>query len=318
MEPAKDRTPFNITELRHRVSLFATVKDALSCALVFKTWARDYLPVIWSQVDFDSEPQFANLTTKTIIKHGKFIQIVKNAMALPMITVLVNGGVNRLKDHHIETTAFRCSIYALMRSSLGTAAPRCPSSNWSERTLSDLQPYPCSTRALKFFGRPSRAFSQSVERAILAIAIPELDIALYLGHSRCHHPQVSQQHFPCNGNNNNISKITSNYEYTTVEALTAIYLHQASLKSAVAYYREYHVDIEREEIIPVLDHFRISGHHLQLTPRSCLKPQVIDLHYHKMDMDVVEQGGWVCKNLIILPIRIKVLDTRAWTQRQDP
>ncbi|KAH7038804.1 hypothetical protein BKA57DRAFT_509556 [Linnemannia elongata] len=103
------------------------------------------------------------------------------------------------------------------------------------------------------------------------------------GHDGAIIPKFLNNIFSCNGNNNNISKITSKYEHTTVEAITAIYLHQASLKS--------------------------------LTPRSYPKPQVIDLHYHKMDMDVVEPGGWVCKNLMILHIRIKVLDTRARSLR---
>ncbi|KAF9325161.1 hypothetical protein BGZ91_002548 [Linnemannia elongata] len=237
MEPAKDRTPSNITKFRHRISLFATVKDALSCALVFKTWARDYLPVIWSQVDFDSEPQFANLTTKTITKHGKFMHIVKNAMVLPLITVLVNGGVNSL----------------------------------TSLCISDIDPY----------FKVSSCMIKELLRFYPLLTDYHLE-----GHDGAIIPKFLNNIFSCNGNNNNISKITSKYEHTTVEAITAIYLHQASLKSVATYYR-----------------------------RSYPKPQVIDLHYHKMDMDVVEPGGWVCKNLMILHIRIKVLDTRARSLR---
>ncbi|KAG0061486.1 hypothetical protein BGZ89_011409, partial [Linnemannia elongata] len=299
MEPAKDRTPFNITELRHRISLFATVKDALSCALVFKTWARDYLPVIWSQVDFDSEPQFANLTTKTITKHGKFMHIVKNAMVLPLITVLVNGGVNRLKDHHIETTAFRCSICALMSSALvpsysstqGPSKLKYLSIDTLCLTLDNLVAIlqGCSTVSELKLVRTDIVGSPTVSSCMIKELLrfyPLLTDYHLEGHDGAIIPKFLNNIFSCNGNNNNISKITSKYEHTTVEAITAIYLHQASLKFVATYYR-----------------------------RSCPKPQVIDLHYHKMDMDIVEPGGWVCKNLMILHIRIKVLDTRARSLR---
>ncbi|KAF8944354.1 hypothetical protein BGZ47_004360 [Haplosporangium gracile] len=75
------------------------------------------------------------------------------------------------------------------------------------------------------------------------------------------------------GNTNNISNITFKYEHThtTVEVITVLLLHQELMKIVVTYYRGHHADIEREEIDPVSDHFRASGHHLQLLPRSCPK-----------------------------------------------
>ncbi|KAF9145385.1 hypothetical protein BGX30_009184 [Mortierella sp. GBA39] len=77
-ETAKDRTPFSITELRHWISLFVTVKDVL----VSKTWTRDYLPIVWSQVDFDSESQLPITLRKLSQGMEKFLQIVKNAKTL--------------------------------------------------------------------------------------------------------------------------------------------------------------------------------------------------------------------------------------------
>ena len=123
-------------------------------------------------------------------------------------------------------------------------------------------------------------------------------------------PKFFKNRFTGNGNNNNVSEITFKYKYTTVEAITVILLHQTSLTTVAIYYCGYHVDIERKEIIPVSDHFRASGHYLQLIPRSYPKLQATDLHYNEMDRDVDKQGEWVCKNLSTLPVRIEDPDTK--------
>ncbi|KAF9134241.1 hypothetical protein BGW39_007712 [Mortierella sp. 14UC] len=77
------RNPFNIPELRHRLSRFVTLKDALTCALT----------------------RFANLVNDLIARHGHHIRIIKNAKSLPQISALANAGVNKLRRLHIETAA---------------------------------------------------------------------------------------------------------------------------------------------------------------------------------------------------------------------
>ncbi|KAF9147022.1 hypothetical protein BG015_011390, partial [Linnemannia schmuckeri] len=73
------KNPFDLPELRYRLSWFVTIKGALSCALVFKAWSDDFVSVIWFKVDFDVQPRFANLSPDTIAKHGHRTRVVKNA-----------------------------------------------------------------------------------------------------------------------------------------------------------------------------------------------------------------------------------------------
>ncbi|KAK3845519.1 MAG: hypothetical protein J3R72DRAFT_435971 [Linnemannia gamsii] len=99
------RNPFELPELRHRVSRFVTLKDALSCALVCKAWSTEFMSVIWFQVDFVLHPQFADLSPGIVAKHGHLTRIVKNAKSPHQISILANAGVKNLRDLHMEQTA---------------------------------------------------------------------------------------------------------------------------------------------------------------------------------------------------------------------
>ncbi|KAG9069467.1 hypothetical protein KI688_010370 [Linnemannia hyalina] len=149
--------------------------------------------------------------------------------------------------------------------------------------------------------------SPSIERPFLAIALPEFDIALILDfdpaftvsssmikelqrfcplltgyqledHNSTIIPKFLKSRFTGNGDNNNISEITFKYRHTTVKGIAVILLHETSFKT--------------------------------LIPRGCLKIRAIDLHYHEMDMDIVKQGAWICKNQPTLRVRIKDLDIK--------
>ncbi|KAG0374020.1 hypothetical protein BGX24_010939 [Mortierella sp. AD032] len=99
------RNPFDLPELRYRLSRFVTLKDALSCALVCEAWSTDFMSAIWFQVDFGDHPQFADLSPAIVAKHGHLIRIVNNAKSPSQVSVLANSGVNSLRDLHIEQTA---------------------------------------------------------------------------------------------------------------------------------------------------------------------------------------------------------------------
>ncbi|KAK3845479.1 MAG: hypothetical protein J3R72DRAFT_502094 [Linnemannia gamsii] len=96
------RNTFDIPELRHRLSRFVTIKDALSCALVCKAWTDHFISAIWFRIDFKVHPRFADLSLDTVAKNGHLIRIVKNAKKLPQVSVLANAGVNNLRDLHID------------------------------------------------------------------------------------------------------------------------------------------------------------------------------------------------------------------------
>ncbi|KAG9064188.1 hypothetical protein KI688_003376 [Linnemannia hyalina] len=111
-------------------------------------------------------------------------------------------------------------------------------------------------------------------------------------------------------NNNNVSRIMFRYNNMSSDTITAILMHQAFLKSVEQFTPSSKFDLEKEEVAPVSSHFRATGHLLQLIPRCCSRLVSLCLMSHEMDMDVVERGEWACRNLVILKIRVKGLDTK--------
>ncbi|KAF9083318.1 hypothetical protein BGX23_011583 [Mortierella sp. AD031] len=105
MDTATTKNPFDIPELRHRLSLFVTVKNALSCARVSKSWVYDFVAAVWFTVHFDVHPRFVDLASEIITKHCHFIRIVKNVKSLLHVRSIANTGVNRLRELRMNTAA---------------------------------------------------------------------------------------------------------------------------------------------------------------------------------------------------------------------
>ncbi|KAF9134222.1 hypothetical protein BGW39_007693 [Mortierella sp. 14UC] len=99
---ATPRNPFDLPELRHRLSCFVALEDALSCMLVCKAWTDDFMSAIWFEIDFNVHPRFASLSPNIIAKHGRHIRTVKNAKSLPQVSVLANASVCEVRDLHID------------------------------------------------------------------------------------------------------------------------------------------------------------------------------------------------------------------------
>ncbi|KAF9908943.1 hypothetical protein EC991_009243 [Linnemannia zychae] len=102
--------PFDLTELQRQLSHFVTLEDAVSCALVSKAWAADFIPAVWFKVDFDSHPSFANLEPHTVAKHGHLIRIVKNAKTPGQVAVLANARFRFQDDTGAIISEFLLSI----------------------------------------------------------------------------------------------------------------------------------------------------------------------------------------------------------------
>ncbi|KAF9396054.1 hypothetical protein BGX21_009681 [Mortierella sp. AD011] len=49
---------------------------------------------------------------------------------------------------------------------------------------------------------------------------------------------------------------------------------------------------------------------IQMLPRLCTKLKIFSMALHEMDMDDIEKGEWMCRELTTLNIRIRGLDTR--------
>ncbi|KAG0286974.1 hypothetical protein BGZ96_009026 [Linnemannia gamsii] len=94
------RSPFDLPELRDRISRFVTLEDAVSCARVSKTWAHDYLPVIWYSIDCN---KFAHNNTSigfdiVVSKHAHHIRVATNVNYTSQIAIFFKGNVTQLRE----------------------------------------------------------------------------------------------------------------------------------------------------------------------------------------------------------------------------
>ncbi|KAF8944344.1 hypothetical protein BGZ47_004350 [Haplosporangium gracile] len=99
------KNPFGLHELTQRLSKFVATKDAVPYALVSRIWADIFTSVIWFKIDFNTHPQFANLPSETIAKHGHRIRIANNVKSLSQVSALANSSVNKLRELHTRATA---------------------------------------------------------------------------------------------------------------------------------------------------------------------------------------------------------------------
>ncbi|KAG9062080.1 hypothetical protein KI688_006804 [Linnemannia hyalina] len=114
----------------------------------------------------------------------------------------------------------------------------------------------------------------------------------------------------------NLKEISFDYKSMSVQVLTTILLHQDTVESIQANPGK-EFDFERDVFHPgpVTDHFQTSGRQVQLLPRSCTRLTELNLHPHVMDIDIVGNKAWNCKDLRTLRTRIKGLDTKERIMR---
>ncbi|KAF9134240.1 hypothetical protein BGW39_007711 [Mortierella sp. 14UC] len=391
MITATTNNPFDLPELRHRLSRVVAVKDTLSCALVSKAWAETFVPVVWFKVDLKVQPLFTVLSPRIIAKHGNHIRTAINVKTLPHVSALANAGVNRLRYLHIEASSSalqhvrayeiisrNCSslkklqifvgsvptnkqdaaahyvnVHALIPPS-GAGVSRIDYLSIKHQCLTHdgfvtiLQGCPAllelKLNHTKVIGNPTISFqhtgiqtfgstlkslfqdpsagpsllsyfpslktlhviSKDATFSVLSARIKE-DLSRYCPHLIG---------FRLEGSTGTIvpkftsiadtaSKICFTYKHLSLETITAILLHQATLTTI----EQFHFDFEKDEVPTVSDHFQEAGRFLQLIPKSCSHLATFILPSHEMDMDEVEKGEWVCKDLKSLRIRIKGLDT---------
>ncbi|KAG0009197.1 hypothetical protein BGZ80_002639 [Entomortierella chlamydospora] len=90
-------SPFHIPEIRHRVSRFVSVKDAISCVRVSKDWSRDFISPIWYSVNFKTQNAFEKLGADVIAKHGHHIRVVEDLETQSQLDALHHPSVSKIK-----------------------------------------------------------------------------------------------------------------------------------------------------------------------------------------------------------------------------
>ncbi|KAF9546218.1 hypothetical protein EC957_009957 [Mortierella hygrophila] len=334
---AAARNPFELPELIHRLSRFVTLKDACPCALVSKTWTNHFMSAVWFKVDFKVHPRFAVLSPAIISKNGHLIQVVKNASSFPQVTVLANASVPETLPSPSRLKSLKIHSMCLTHDGLAAILQGCPK-------LSELR-----LRHTNIVGTPTQSFQHTGvtifcasfksiyetapgSRSLLSYfpalrtlstynfgSVSTIPASRIREDTRRYCPYITRYRLEDDTGAivpeflvniaHNISGIVFFHGNMSLETITAILLHQPTLTSVSHFYVQQDLDLEKADVAPVSTHFEGSAHYLQLIPRCCSRLDTLDLHFHEMDMDVVEQGSWVCKDIRKLRIRVKGLDT---------
>ncbi|KAG0001121.1 hypothetical protein BGZ79_005060 [Entomortierella chlamydospora] len=92
------RKALNIPEIRNRVSRFVTVKDAISCVRVCKTWSNTFVYPIWYSVDFKMHTTFEDLAADVVCKHGHYIRVINNILTLSQLNILLQPSIKNVRN----------------------------------------------------------------------------------------------------------------------------------------------------------------------------------------------------------------------------
>ncbi|KAF8947964.1 hypothetical protein BGZ47_007102 [Haplosporangium gracile] len=109
---------------------------------------------------------------------------------------------------------------------------------------------------------------------------------------------------------NNVSEICFQYKYITIDSITAILLHQHTLKTVKHSSLRQDQGFDKDEVIPVNEPSSVSGYTLQLITRHCSLLEESNINGYEMNMDIVKPSEWTCKDLKTLCVTIKHLDTK--------
>ncbi|KAF9120913.1 hypothetical protein BGX30_002888 [Mortierella sp. GBA39] len=411
----RPRSPFDIPELRDRISRFVTLKDAIACARVSKAWAQDYLPFIWYSIDCN---KFSHSNTSSgfdivVVKHAHHIRVANNVNYPSQMAILVKGGIAQLRELSITMTSstfhyataldfvarnsatleklklkpvttyatkYESPLYCvhasmlvhpglsnkiasrlrdldvsglwLMREGLSTILQGCPnlshlnlsgtdvigraSVNFGHEGLSfltcsiitALRPDPTDSQqqpspGLLMHFPNLKTWSTSGSESELRFVLPS---GLLKAEVKQHSPLLSDVRLRDSPESmwvtlftdvfSNLKEISFDYKSMSVQVLTTILLHQDTIESIQANPGK-EFDFERDVFSPgpVMDHFHTSGRQVQLLPRSCTRLTELNLYPHVMDIDIMEDKAWNCKDLRTLRTRIKGLDTKERIMR---
>ncbi|KAK3828115.1 MAG: hypothetical protein J3Q66DRAFT_321849 [Benniella sp.] len=92
--------PLLVPEMVLNVSLFVSLRDAVVCARVCKTWNDPFTSAIWHSIDFGLQPNLLN-SGMAIKKHGHRIRVIKELKNLHQLTAIHHSSVCRIRKLHI-------------------------------------------------------------------------------------------------------------------------------------------------------------------------------------------------------------------------
>ncbi|KAF9434020.1 hypothetical protein BGZ76_008682 [Entomortierella beljakovae] len=93
----------DIPEIRSRLALFVSVKDALSCIQVSKLFYQDFIYSIWHTIDFETQISFTKIDPDIVDKNGHHIRVVKGVRTHEQLLLILRLNINNLSSLHVKT-----------------------------------------------------------------------------------------------------------------------------------------------------------------------------------------------------------------------
>ncbi|KAF9190451.1 hypothetical protein BGZ51_008637 [Haplosporangium sp. Z 767] len=94
---ALQKNPLDLSNIRAHVAQYITIKDAISCAQVSRSWSKDFVPVIWHTVDLAIHKRFVKLNHKVIAKNGIHIRVANNLKTQHDVQIFLRAGIRNLQ-----------------------------------------------------------------------------------------------------------------------------------------------------------------------------------------------------------------------------
>ncbi|KAF9299069.1 hypothetical protein BGZ88_001694 [Linnemannia elongata] len=327
--PTTKINPFHLPELMHRISRFVSLTDAIACAQVSKEWAETFIPIVWFEVDFSLQPRFADLLPDISSKHGQHIRIINNAKTIHEVTAVANEAVMNLTSlrieaaasvmHHIRTYEIVSRSIPSLESLRLTAASESVNGEASlthfvSASLNRL----CTWQEHPQIAIPTAKIKEDVARFCPLLTRYELQGSRNLVHQFLAHI------------GRDVSSLMYKFSHIPGDTIMDILLHQATLQRLGVFSERSGASFDEDEVEEVSEVVQEFSQFFQLIPRGCSQLKHLDLHLLEMDMDEVELGEWACKDLVVLRVRIKGLDTKerileaialwrqgCWKRRQE-
>ncbi|KAF9921037.1 hypothetical protein BGZ65_010717, partial [Modicella reniformis] len=92
------KNPFELTEIRRKLSLFLSPADVIACAQVCKSWSDDFVSAIWHTIEESSHYRLGKLNPCIIAKHGHRIRVINSLSEGGLIDKLQDASISKLKS----------------------------------------------------------------------------------------------------------------------------------------------------------------------------------------------------------------------------
>ncbi|KAI1317003.1 hypothetical protein EDD11_009162 [Mortierella claussenii] len=96
------RNPFDVPEIRTRLSHFVDVQDSVACSQVCKNWKSDFTGKVWHTIDLEKQPRIKELSPKVVARHGHYIRFIRSVKKRSELDMFDDANINHLEEFSVK------------------------------------------------------------------------------------------------------------------------------------------------------------------------------------------------------------------------